>query len=412
MKLLQIVWNFPASVMHPFDMYYFYWPVREAVKRGWEAEVLTFQMNDRQLAEEVIDGIYIRRLPAGRRKGHPYSWAFIHALWTTDADIIHCHGYGEARSELAILIAYLRGRKVIFSPYFHAYPRRPLRKLYDMTLGSLFLNLSDRVIVFTEYTAQLLRTLGVHNERLRIVSLVARPEIFVQAPDKEQAREVLSAAGVQGDPLLLGVGQLIERKGWEYTLRCLPAIVERFPTAKLLIIGPSQPAEPFFRQRFLCLADKIGVRDHIQILQDNTAEFVRNAYCAATLLTHPSQVESFGMVLVEAMAAGVPIVAHQGTGMSCIVDEGKTGFVVDVCNTPVYTNALLALLNDPLVGQRMGAEGRRQASTRFSQNEVTEHLFAVYAEVINSTDEHDRATVTVTDAIPVLPRQKGDQDDA
>ena len=42
MKLLQVVWNFPDTVMRPFDMYYFYWPVREAVSRGWDAEVLTF----------------------------------------------------------------------------------------------------------------------------------------------------------------------------------------------------------------------------------------------------------------------------------------------------------------------------------------------------------------------------------
>ena len=64
MKLLQIVWNFPDTVMRPFNMYYFYWPAREAVLRGWQAEVLTFQVNEHQPAEEVIDGILVRRCPA------------------------------------------------------------------------------------------------------------------------------------------------------------------------------------------------------------------------------------------------------------------------------------------------------------------------------------------------------------
>src|SRR3982074_1793776 len=94
-KVLQVVWNFPETVMHPFDMYYFYWPVREAVLRGWEAEVLTFQVNDQQPEEEIIDGIRVHRCPAGTRKGQPLSWPFLRALWTSDADIIHCHGYGE-----------------------------------------------------------------------------------------------------------------------------------------------------------------------------------------------------------------------------------------------------------------------------------------------------------------------------
>src|SRR6266516_3614217 len=387
MKLLQIVWNFPDTVMRPFDMYYFYWPARQAVLRGWEAEVLTFQVDNHQPAEEVIDGIRVRRCPAGVRKGRPFSWPFIHALLTTDADIIHCHGYAEGRSEMSILLARLRRRKVIFTPHFHTYPyRRPMRELYDKTIGRFFFNLSDRVIVFTEYTSQQLLTLGVRRERLRIVPHVSRPEVFAGGTDEPGS--LLCEAGVTGNPLILGVGQLIERKGWEYTVRCMPAIIARFPEAKLLIAGPSQPAEPAFRQRLLQLATELGVIDHIQILQDNTPEFIRDAYRSATILTHPSFVESFCMVLLEAMTAGVPVVAHNGTGIPCIIDDGVTGYVVDVHDVPKYTDALLSLLGDATLRQRMGAEGRRQAATRFGQAEIAAQLFAVYAEVIGSATEN------------------------
>ncbi|HZR42320.1 MAG TPA: glycosyltransferase family 4 protein [Ktedonobacteraceae bacterium] len=381
MKLLQVVWNFPATVMHPFDMYYFYWPVHEAVRRGWQAEVLTFQINEDQPLEEIIDGIRVRRCPAAKRKGHLFSWPFIHALLTSDADIIHCHGYGEGHSELAILLARLQGRKVIFSPHFHVYPyRRPARELYDRTLGRGFFQLSHRVIVFTEYTRQQLCEIGVQRERLCVVPHVARPEVFADNAENQQAGNLLSLAGVTGMPLILGVGQLIERKGWEYIVRCLPAIVARFPNAKLLIIGPSQPAEPLFHRRLLQLAMRAGVAEHIQIFQDNSPAFIRNAYRCATLLTHPSFVESFGMVLLEAMAAGLAIVAHNGSGMSCIVDDGATGYVVDVRNTRAYTQALLKLLSDPALRQQMGEEGQRQARTRFSQAKIADRLFDIYTD--------------------------------
>src|SRR3989442_7617199 len=205
MKLLQIVWNFPDSVIRPFDMYYFYWPMQEAVLRGWQAEVLTFQVYNDQPVEEIIDGIRVHRCPAGVRKGRPFSWSFIHALLTTDADIIHCHGYGEGRSELAILLARLRGRKVIFTPHFHTYPySRPLRELYDKTIGRFFFNLSDRIIVFTEYTFQQLLALGVHREQLRIVPHVSRPEVF--AGGTGGPGNLLRDAGVNGHPPHLGVG--------------------------------------------------------------------------------------------------------------------------------------------------------------------------------------------------------------
>ncbi len=386
MKILQVVWNFPDTVMRPFDMYYFYWPVREAILRGWKAEVLTFQVDSNQPADEIIDGIRVRRCPAGVRKGRPFSWPFIQALLTTDADIIHCHGYGEGRSELAILLARLRHRRVIFSPYFHIYPRqRPLRTLYDKTLGRFFFNLSDRVIVSTEYTSKKLLALGVHRGRLRIVPHVSRPEVFAASTIENEARSLLRDAGITGNPLILGVGQLIERKGWEYTIRCMPSIIARFPEAKLLIVGPSKPAEPEFRQRLLQLATELGVIDHLQILQDNTPEFIRDAYRAATVLTHPSFVESFGMVLLEAMTAGVSVVAHIGTGLPCIIDDGVTGRVVDVRDVPKYAEALLSLLDDPALRQRMGNEGQNQAESRFGQAEVASQLFAIYAEVIGST---------------------------
>ena len=198
MKILQVVWNFPDTVMRPFDMYYFYWPMQEAIQRGWKAEVLTFQCDGSQPMEEVIDGIRVRRCPARGRKGKPFSWPFIAALLTTNADIVYCHGYGEGHSELAIILSRLRGRKVIFAPYFHAYPnRRPVRELYDRTLGRFFFNYSNRVIVFTDYTANLLRKLGVDRRRIQVIPLSSRPEVFVERIGEREAGSLLLAAGVR-----------------------------------------------------------------------------------------------------------------------------------------------------------------------------------------------------------------------
>lgn len=406
MKLLQVVWNFPDTVMNPFDMYYFYWPVREAVLRGWEAEVLTFQVDKQQPFEEVIDGVRVRRCPAGTRKGRPLSWAFIHALLTTDADIIHCHGYGEKRSELAILIARLRKRKVIFTPHLTIYPyRRPLREFYDKTFGRLFFNLSDRVIVFTDFTRQKLLDLGVHSDKLRVIPHVSRPEVFECDSQEEEAGRILREAGVSGYPLILGVGRLSSKKGWQYAVRCLPAIVEHFPKAKLLILAPYLLEEPDFPDLLKQLATDLGVGDNLQFLQSNPPERIRDAYRSAAILTHPSIVESFGMVLLEAMTAGIPVVANNSTGLPCIIDDGITGYVVDVQDTQKYSGALLSLLNDPALCNRFGIEGYKQAVTRFSQAKVASQLFAVYAELVGaSPNDIERQSETAAVEANVSPR--------
>ncbi len=383
MKLLQIVWNFPDTITRPFDMYYFYWPVREAALRGWQAEVLTFQANQQQSRNTLIDEIRVMRCPTRGRKGHLFSWSYIRALLTTNADIIHTHGYAEGHSELAILVARLRGRKVIFTPHFHIYPyRRPLRELYDRTIGRYLFNLSDRVIVFTEYTRSYLVAMGVRPEKLRVIPHVARPEVFEGDRDKEVPGKLLHEVNCTGSPLILGVGQLIKRKGWEYVVRCMPAIVARFPQAVLLILGYPSRNEPTFPGALMQLSKELGVQDHVLIRLNNSAEFMRDAYRSATIMTLPSLVESFGIVLLEALAAGLPVVAHNGTGLPCIIDDGITGCVVDVRDTAQYTAALLTMLSDDAVRVRMGKVGRQQAVTRFSLEAVAEQLFAIYAELL------------------------------
>lgn len=383
MKLLQIVWNFPTTITRPFDMYYFYWPVREATLRGWKAEVLTFQTKQQQALRERIDGIAVRRCPMRERKRSPFSWSYIRALLTSDADIIHTHGYAEGHSELAILLARLRGRKVIFTPHFHIYPyRRPWRELYDRTIGRCLFNLSDRVIVFTEHTRSYLLALGVRPEKLRVIPHVARPEVFEDGGDEGQRGKLLREVDCMGSPLILGVGQLIKRKGWEYMVRCLPAIVARFPDAILLILGYPSPDEPAFSEQLMQLGEELGVQEHLRIRLNNSAEFMRDAYRSATMMTLPSLVESFGIVLLEAMAVGLPIVAHDGTGLPCILDDGVTGCVVDVHDTEKYAAILLTMLGDDAWRMRIGRAGRRQAMTRFSLETVAEQLFAVYAELL------------------------------
>ena len=383
MKLLQIVWNFPETVKHPFDMYYFYWPVREAVLRGWNAEVLTFQVDPRQPTRSLLDEVRITRCPVGRSKRRELAWSYLRNIWTTDADIIHTHGYAEGHSELAILLGKLRGRKVIFTPHFHIYPyRRPWRELYDRTVGRCLFNLSDRVIVFTEYTRRYLISIGVQPAKLRVVPHVARPEMFEDYASEEQTATLLQEAGITGYPLILGVGQLIGRKGWEYTIRCLPAIVARFPEVKLLILGYPSPEEPRFSDELIQLSKELGVEQHVQIRLNNSAEFMHAAYRSATLLTLPSLVESFGIVLLEALAAGLPVVAHKGTGIPCIIDDGVTGCVVDVRDIEHYSASLLAILGDAALRERLGKAGRQQAVTRFSLATIAERLFAVYGELV------------------------------
>jgi D-inositol-3-phosphate glycosyltransferase len=81
------------------------------------------------------------------------------------------------------------------------------------------------------------------------------------------------------------------------------------------------------------------------------------------------------------MTAGLPVIAHNGTGIPCIVEDGVTGYVVDVRDVQKYTALLLAVLEDSLLRQRMGEAGKRRAATYFSQARSAETLFKIFAEL-------------------------------
>ena len=176
------------------------------------------------------------------------------------------------------------------------------------------------------------------------------------------------------DPdVVLMVGRLAPQKRPELAVRALELARRRRPAMRLVIAGDGPLEGAVVR-----LARDIGIADSIHLLgaRDDVPELMAQAGCV--LVT--SAYEGCSLVILEAMAAGVPVVAVRTGGIAEVVAHGVTGLVCGEDPESV-ASALVQLANDPELGRRLGSGARRRARERYSRRRMAQDLVALYESV-------------------------------
>ena len=160
-------------------------------------------------------------------------------------------------------------------------------------------------------------------------------------------------------PRLLFVGGDFLRKGGDLLLKVWRERL-RGRAELILVTRAELPEEP-------------GVRVHRNLQANSRA--LRDVYRDADIFVLPSRADCYSLVCIEALAAGLPIVATRVGGLSDIVLEGKTGYMVDVDDEAALGDALESLVQQASQRQAMGLEGRKDAEARFNARDTTRRLF-------------------------------------
>jgi glycosyltransferase involved in cell wall biosynthesis len=282
-----------------------------------------------------IDGVYA--LPLAQRLGIPLITTF--------------HGFDATMATAAFLA----------SPAWVNYPLFRGRLARE---GHVFLCVSsfirDRVLA-----------MGFPEERTRIhYTGVDVRAIQPRAPEEER-------------PVILHVARLVEMKGTRYLIEAFAALSPRHPDAELVIIGDG-PLRPSLqaRARSLGLGDKVvflGALPHSQVFA-----WMRKAAMLVlpSIRTGTGRVEGLGMVLLEAAATGVPVVATRVGGIPEGVRDGQTGFLVAERDAAALARGMATLLESPALRQRMGLEARMFVETMFDAEALDETLEDIYDNVL------------------------------
>jgi D-inositol-3-phosphate glycosyltransferase len=206
---------------------------------------------------------------------------------------------------------------------------------------------------------------GVDPGRIEIIPCGVDTSIF-HPHDRRQARRRL---GLSGGPILLFIGRLQPLKGIDTLLRSTHVVRRRHDNLKVLIVGggvdSDDPHERQERERLHTLVQDLDLADHVQFIDAQSQEQLAYYYAAADVLVMPSHYESFGMVVLEAMACGTPVVASHVGGLASTVLPGQTGFLAPVGDVQAFARSVEQLIGDPQLWQSMStaAHLRAQAYT-------------------------------------------------
>lgn len=315
------------------------------------------------------DGVrVIRARPWATVASTPLSPGLAHWVHRLRPDVTHLH-FPYPAGELAHLFLG-RSRATIVTYHSDIVRQRLLKRLYGPFMKRLLLA-SDRVLAtsppYLENSAILQRI----RARCLIVPLGIDPTRFENA-DPERANRIRRR---HGQRLVLFVGRLRYYKGLDVLIEAAAHI-----DARLLVIGDG----PMKRQ-LLRLASRSAAAPRVAFLGQVPDEELPAYYAAADVVVLPSshRSEAFGQVLLEAMAAGSPVVSTElGTGTSFVNLHGETGLVVSPHDTGALARAVNALLADPERRRRMGDAGRRRVREQFHLEQMASRTIEVYREAL------------------------------
>jgi rhamnosyl/mannosyltransferase len=341
---------------------------------GVQAEVLVTNTAART-ERTLLNGVPVTK--AGRLlnvSSAPVSLAFYPLLYRLEqgADIAHAH-LPYPPGELGHLLLG-RSRRLVLTYHSDIVRQKVLGALYEPFLWAL-LRRATLIAVSSPAYARSSRFLAAFPDKCRIIPFGVNLADFAATPAVCRAAADLRGRFAPDRPLLLFVGRLRHYKGLNVLIAALP-----HTDAHLLVIG-SGPLEAEWRRQ----AHSAGVADRVTFWGERPDEDKIAALHAADLFVLPStnRAEAFGIVLVEALAAGLPLISTElSTGTSYVNQHEVTGLVTPPDDPAALAVAVNRLTRDPELRRRMAAAALARGQTEFDQALMVARIRALYDEAL------------------------------
>lgn len=225
---------------------------------------------------------------------------------------------------------------------------------------------ADLVLAISEFTKeQVAKHAGIAAEKIRIFPCALDPFWEIPAP------------GPTGDgPLvMLSVTRMNKEdgyKGIDNVIKSLPAIVEEVGPVEYRIVGGGDDVA-----RLRELAVELGVERYVSFLGELSNEELRDQYQGCSLFVMPSSREGFGIVFLEAMAYGKPVIGGNHGGTPSVVNDGETGLLVESSDVDGIARAITSLLSDAGMREKFGRAGRQRLLSEFTFETFEQNFAAV-----------------------------------
>ena len=242
---------------------------------------------------------------------------------------------------------------------------------------SFIIRNSDAVTVNSSYTRQLLVSLVPGAERkIQIVPMGVDCQKFIIEAGSGTLNKFAS------NRIILSVGRLINWKGTIYLINAMPEVIQRFPDALLLIAGSGPEKETLIKR-----VHELGLDQSVKFLGVVDTAVLPSLYHSADVFVLPSinkdgKTEALGVVLLEAMASGCPVVGSNVGGIPDIITDGENGFLVLEQDSGMLTEKVVRILRDKEIQEKFRRNGLIRIHDSFSWEIVSKKFSEVYSAVL------------------------------
>ena len=342
--------------------------------RGYRSEawIRPVEALDAAAADLSGSGVPVRRLTVKGKADLPGLLAFARALRKSDPEILHVHLASPVESLPVIFLAGWIGRARIIATE-HAPTHHPTERAWSRAARAAAFRRVDRIVALARQDADYLRErFGAPPGKIRcIANGVPLPSAL---PSRREARCALAVP--ETSAVIAYAGEIAEKKGLLDLVAAMERIGERDggPVALLAGEGAFAPA----------LHDRIraaGLGDRCRLL--GRLSRTLDLYAACDIFVLPSHGEGMPMALLEAMAAGRPVVATRVGGVPDVVRDGMEGRLVPPHDSAALAAALTDLLADAAARERMGSAARKRIEEGFEIRKMVDATCSLYDEILS-----------------------------
>ncbi|HHV65391.1 MAG TPA: glycosyltransferase family 4 protein [Peptococcaceae bacterium] len=177
---------------------------------------------------------------------------------------------------------------------------------------------------------------------------------------------------------ILSVANLKKTKGLDLNIKALATLSSKYPGLRYYIVGDGEE-----RENLEDLVAKLNFKQKVVFLGKLTHSETMAQMAAADIFSLPSWQEGFGVVYIEAMAQGIPVIGVKGEGIEDVIKHGENGLLVEPCNVEDLTNALDLLLSNPAYASRLAQAGRETVINGFTWTHNARKTKALYQNLLS-----------------------------
>ena len=360
---------------------------RELINKGHEVFVLTSNktMNgeyDVFPKYEETEGIKIFRFKVFPfTRGVEFWFSFVEKLLEIKPDIVHGHKIGFSMNDVCASICEVKKIPSVATthgvPYISTVHKEPfLRDVYLKTIPGRTVKFFNHIIALSVIELPWLQRSGVPAERIHIIPGGVSRRVFEEKIDPEEFREKY---GIESE-MILYLGRLAPKKGIDHLIRAAPLLLKEFPNLKIVIAGPDCRRMMW---RLKKLAHELRVERNMVFTGPLSEKDKYAAISSSEALILPSSFEAQGLVLLEAQALGVPVIATRQGGIPYFIKDGRNGILIEYGKPDQIADALSKILKDEGLARRLGETGRCLAE-KFTWDKIAERILSVYEDTLAS----------------------------